>query len=134
MNRNSFLKAFVLLTVVAGYPFVAAAQQSTKAPDDLECRVPLIPGNQVDRKVKILDKPEPKFSRNERGRYKHGVITLSAIFCGSGKVTDIKLKEGLTPGLNENAIEAARLIKFVPAEKDGAKVSQSLFLEYHIRY
>ena len=55
---------------------------------------------------------------------------LEAVFCGSGKITDINVRQGLTDSLDEKAIEAAKRIQFIPAEKDGQKVSQRLFVKY----
>ena len=132
MSKNLLLKGFFLLVVVAAYPFINVAQEPTKEPDNRECQAPVFSSRQVDRKVKVLVKPEAKFTRDELEKYKHRVIILRTIFCRSGKVTDIKIQHGVTDGLNEKAIEAARLVQFIPAEKDGAKVSVVLILEYHI--
>ncbi len=61
------------------------------------------------------------------------MITLGAILCGSGKVTDIGVSQGIEDGLNQKAIEAARRIQFMPAEKDGNKVSRFVTLKYFVR-
>ena len=42
------------------------------------------------------------------------------------------IKTGVSDGLDAKAIEAAKKIRFTPAEKDGEKVSQALMLEYRI--
>jgi TonB family protein len=46
-------------------------------------------------------------------------------------VTNIAVYRELPDGLTEEAIAAARRIKFTPAAKDGHQVSQLVFLEYH---
>jgi hypothetical protein len=43
------------------------------------------------------------------------------------------VKEGVGDGANEKAIEAARMIKFTPAEKDGNKVSRFVVLKYFVK-
>ena len=48
-----------------------------------------------------------------------------------GEVTEVKVVEGLSHGLTERAIEAAKRITFVPAESNGKKVSFRMTLEYY---
>jgi hypothetical protein len=83
--------------------------------------------------AKILAKPEPKFSRSDRDRYKGYVMTLRAILCGTGKVTDVVVTQGITRDMDAAAIDAAHLIEFTPAEKDGKKVSRPVTLKYFVK-
>jgi len=108
------------------------AQQPSQIPDPDSCTIPIHNSRDVDRKLKILAKPEPEYSQEDRRKHASGVIILEAVFCGSGKVTDIKVKQGLSDSLNEKAIEAAKKIQFRPAEKDSQKVSQRLFVKYFV--
>ncbi len=130
MKYSSHLRAAVLLAAAA--VTVSAVAQQPVPPLNRECQIEIYPGK-LDQKPKILAKPDPKFSFDERRKYEREVITLSAILCGSGKVTDIKVRKGPEDGLNEKAIEAARRIQFVPAEKDGNKVSRVVILKYQVR-
>jgi len=52
----------------------------------------------------------------------------------SGRVTNIRAVGRLPDGLTENAIEAARQIRFVPAVKDGRFVSMRMELQYNFFY
>ncbi|MGH9962365.1 MAG: TonB family protein, partial [Pyrinomonadaceae bacterium] len=97
-----------------------------------ECDVTIMRGNELDRKVKIIAKPDPKWSDEELRRQGSGIIILSAVFCGSGKVTDIRVRRGMSEELDRKAVDAARKIRYIPAEKDGQKVSQWLQLEYRL--
>lgn len=111
-------------------PLCAAVQAQTPSPSPTpapECDVPI---QQADTKLRILAKPDPKFTKRDRDRYKRREITLRATFCGSGKVTDIVVTGGLSDEADAAAINAARLIQFTAAEKDGKKVSQLLMLRY----
>jgi hypothetical protein len=109
------------------------AQQPGQAPDDQKCEYPIYKGNEVDKKLRILGKPEPDFSAQERRENFHERIILTTLFCGSGEVTKIRVKSGLSARVNAKAIEAARKIRFTPGEKDGKKVSQWLIVEYLIQ-
>lgn len=106
-------------------------QAQTPTPKPRECDVPI--PTHVDRNVKIHAKPDPEFTKRDRERYRNQAITLRAIFCGSGKVTDIVVSSGLTAGMDAAAVDAARLIQFTPAEKDGQKVSRLLIVKYFVR-
>ena len=78
-------------------------------------------------------KPDPQFTRRDRERYYGQEIVLRATLCGSGKVTDIKVTHGLTAEMNAAAVDAARLIQFTPAEKDGKKASTAVTIKYFVK-
>jgi len=61
-------------------------------------------------------------------------VVLTAVFCKSGRVTDIRVIEGLPYGVTEQAIEAARQTQFTPAEKDGQPVSQATKFVFKFGY
>src|ERR1700752_955788 len=128
---NSTPRLLSIAFSLVAFAGVAYAQQPTPSPNAKECTVPVV--NPVDVKPKVSAKPEPNFSRSERERYRGYVITLRAILCGSGEVTDIVVTQGLTRAMDSAAIDAARLIKFTPAEKDGKKVSRPVTLKYNVK-
>ena len=59
-----------------------------------------------------------------------GVVVLTAVFSASGQITNIHVVRGLSDGLNDSAIDAARKIEFEPAIKDGKPVATKMQLEY----
>jgi TonB family protein len=63
----------------------------------------------------ILNKPRPDWTEEARQARIQGQVVLSATFGADGAVRNIRLVRGLGYGLDEKAIEAARLLKFVPA-------------------
>src|SRR2546426_7588809 len=130
--KRDFLRIFGIFCITALTNCFAMAQQPSQIPDPDSCTIPIHNSRDVDRKLKILAKPEPEYSQEDRRKHPSGVIILEAVFCGSGKVTDIKVKQGLSDSLNEKAIEAAKKIQFRPAEKDSQKVSQRLFVKYFV--
>src|ERR1044071_4924903 len=120
-----------LATCVLFFAGAAYAQTPSPSPAPKECTIPVV--NPVDVNAKIASKPEPKFSRNERERYRGYVITMRAMLCGSGKVTDVVVTQGITREMDSAAIDAAHLIQFTPAEKDGKKVSRPVVLKYFVK-
>ncbi|HEV2905618.1 MAG TPA: energy transducer TonB, partial [Pyrinomonadaceae bacterium] len=58
---------------------------------------------------------------------------LRAILSADGAVEHIEVLTGLPDGLSQMAIEAARLIKFKPAMKDGKPVSAWVEVKYHFQ-
>jgi TonB family protein len=85
---------------------------------------------EVEQKVRILSKPEPTYTGAARQNGINGTVVLRAVFSASGEVTNIQAVSGLPHGLTEQAIAAAKQIKFVPATKDGRPVSVGMQLQY----
>jgi TonB family protein len=84
----------------------------------------------VTRKALIIWRPEPIYTEEARRNQVHGTVILRAVFHSSGQVTNLRVVSGLENGLTEKALEAARSIRFFPAEKGGKRVSQDIQLEY----
>ena len=131
--KRSLLFVLILfaITLLPNRPLLA--QQTGQVASDQSCGYPIYKGKQIDRKLKILDKPEPRFSGKERREYSRRSVLLTAIFCGSGEIVQIEIKNGVSASVDAKAIEAAKKIRFIPAEKDGQKVSQPLTLEYRVQ-
>lgn len=133
MNKTVLVRSVLLMLVFAGLSYAQTATPSpTPTPECPDWPVPK--SAELDKKIKVTSKPNPKFDHDEMRKHQNGVITLRALFCGStGKVTNIKVLKGLSGKLDEEAIKAARKIIFVPAEKNGQRTSQWLHLDYYIR-
>jgi hypothetical protein len=130
--RASFKGTFIILTTVV-LASTSTVRQQAQNPENRECSVPAYTGKDLDQKPKMHSKPDPKFTSEELQRYRGRLITLSALRCGSGKVTDIKVIQGLSDNTNEKAVEAARLIKFTAGMKDGNPVSRFITLKYFVK-
>ena len=85
----------------------------------------------VDVRPFIAMKPEPAYTEEARQNQLEGTLLLKAIFSADGTINNIKVAAGLPYGLEENAIDAAKRIKFIPAMRDGKFVSTWMQLEYH---
>lgn len=81
-------------------------------------------------KARILSRAEPQYSETARRAGVSGMVILRAVLSSDGTVKHILVIRGLPYGLTQEAIQAARKIKFVPATKDGKPVSQFIQIEY----
>ena len=88
-------------------------------------------GKDVTTKARLISKPEPQYTEEARKNQIVGTVVLKCVFSSSGQVTNIRTVSGLPNGLTERAIAAAKMIKFVPATKDGHQVSMWMQLEYN---
>ncbi|HEX8143347.1 MAG TPA: TonB family protein [Pyrinomonadaceae bacterium] len=96
-------------------------------------RTVFAPG-EVTTKARILFKPQPGYTIQARGAGIAGTVVLRAILAADGTVQNILLLRSLSHGLSEEAISAARKIKFTPATKDGRPVSQFIQIEYSFNF
>lgn len=85
----------------------------------------------VGRKAVVISRPEPWYTEEGRQSGVTGTVVLRVVLSSSGEVTYLRAVSGLPRGLTENAMEAARHIKFIPAIKDGHFVSQYIQIEYN---
>jgi TonB family protein len=85
---------------------------------------------EVTHKAIIIAKPEPLYTEEARRQETTGEVRLRMLLSASGEVTRIEPLNALPDGLTESAVEAARQIKFIPAEKDGQPVSQFATIDY----
>ena len=85
---------------------------------------------EVDRKAQIIAKPEPTYTDEARRENTTGVVSLRVLLNANGTVSQISPLTRLPNGLTEKAVEAARRIRFTPAQKDGRNVSQWVVLQY----
>jgi TonB family protein len=79
---------------------------------------------------KILYREKAKYTEEAKNNKIEGNVVLNAVFGVDGKLSDIKVVQGVPFGLTENAIAAAKKIRFEPAVKDGQPVSVRGKLEF----
>ncbi|HEY6401383.1 MAG TPA: M56 family metallopeptidase, partial [Blastocatellia bacterium] len=87
----------------------------------------------VSVRPKILYKEKAQYTEKAKNNKIEGNVVLNVVFSVDGKLSDIKVVQGLPDGLTENAIAAAQKIRFEPAVKDGQPVSVRGNLEFHFR-
>lgn len=82
------------------------------------------------RPVMVLRKPQALYSSAARNAGVQGAVRLKVQLRGDGGIGDIIIVSGLAKGLTEKAVDAAKKIKFVPAEKDGKPIDSLVTFEY----
>jgi TonB family protein len=71
----------------------------------------------------ILYREKAQYTREAKDNKVEGTVVLSCVFGVDGQIGDIKVIRGLPHGLTENAVIAAKKIRFEPAMKNGQPVS-----------
>jgi len=89
--------------------------------------------DKVDRKAVILEKPEPEYTEEARAQQVKGTVVLELYLHKGGTLYVGETVKGLPHGLTEKAREAAKRIKFKPAEHKGRPVSVVSTVEYVFR-
>lgn len=80
--------------------------------------------------LKILKKSPASYTNFARENGINGTVRIVVLFSETGRVTHTLIVKSLGGGLDENAANAARSIKFEPARKNGKPISQIKILEY----
>ena len=93
--------------------------------------IDIFSGREVTTKARVLRKPEPQYTEAARRNGVRGTVVLRSVFSSDGTVKHFVVVSGLPDGLTEQALRAARRIKFVPATMDGRPVSMFIQLEYN---
>ena len=82
---------------------------------------------------KALSMPSPNYPMDARQRGIGGTIFLHLTVGVDGMPHDITIKRGLTPQLNQAALQAASQYRFRPAKKDGQPVPVEIDVEIKFR-
>ncbi|MBS1797400.1 MAG: TonB family protein [Acidobacteria bacterium] len=80
--------------------------------------------------LKILSKPRAGYTDQARLSMTQGKVVLRVTFLASGEIGGITTVSGLPNGLTEQAVAAARAIKFEPAKVGGKPVTVTKTIEY----
>jgi len=93
------------------------------APFDTSEYLLIGPGMQAPR---ALYAPNPVYSETARKAKTNGTVVVALAINEKGGVDAVKVVRHLEPGLDQNAMDAARQWKFAPATKDGDPVAVQL--------
>ena len=75
--------------------------------------------------AQILEKPRPAYTEEARRLQIEGEVQLEILFGASGEIHILRVLQGLGHGLDENAAQAARTIRFLPAKREGRPVDST---------
>lgn len=80
--------------------------------------------------VKIISKPRPGYTDSARVNNIQGTVILKVTFLASGQIGGVSVIKGLPNGLTEQAIAAAKSIRFEPAKRGGTPYAVNKNVEY----
>ncbi|HYX72576.1 MAG TPA: energy transducer TonB [Nitrososphaera sp.] len=122
----------ITLVLVGTFNSAAIAQKSKDGgKQERNCSGLVYTVKEVSRRAKLkLPGPQVDITEEAVKQGVRGRVSVKAVLCSTGKVTDIEVIKGLPYGLTEKVIDAVRKVKFTPAEKDGQVVSQWVTFDY----
>jgi TonB family protein len=129
MTRRSGLLLWSVVIIVFA---ISDSKAQTAHQTNETCHGPIYEPGAVTRRVRIIRYPDIQLTPEARAHAVHGRIIANAVMCRTGRVTDIKIVEGLPYGMNERAVQAIAAMKFTPAEKDWHTISQRMRFELSI--
>jgi periplasmic protein TonB len=126
--------AFVPLLLLG----MSAAEESAPIPLSGGGHVPICRGNADDAPGCITAPhttyaPDPKYPKKARKAHDRGVVLLDLVVGTDGLPRDVKVDRGLTPELEQAAIDTVKQWKFAPATKDGRPVAVLIKVEVNFR-
>ena len=78
-------------------------------------------------------KVDPKYAPAAVRERVEGTVTLAAQILRNGKVTSVKVVQGLDPRLDLSAVEALTLWQFEPARKKGVPIDLEVMVQIPFR-
>jgi|SRR5687768_8430959 len=85
--------------------------------------IPVKHSDPDNKSLNILYKPRPLYTAQARANNVQGSVVLRVTFLASGKIGSISPDSELPDGLTEQAIIAAKQMRFEPATKNGQPVT-----------
>ncbi len=84
----------------------------------------------ITKPLLLISKPRPPYTEAAKNNDVQGTVMLRVTFLASGEIGSISVVKGLPYGLTEQAIAAARRIRFEPAEASGVPTTVAKMIEY----
>ncbi len=81
--------------------------------------------------INIISKPQPRYTDAARTNNVTGTVTLKVTFMANGQIGSVSPVSGLPYGLTEQAIAAAKSIRFDPPKRGGVPYSVSKTITYN---
>jgi len=117
-------------------PNVPADAKSTLVPRIIERETPrlddslAIEPKEADRPLIILKAERPRFSSEACRGINNLRVKLRVLYSSSGSVANVEVLQVTSKLIEKEAVEAAKKVVFIPAEKDGKLVSVFQTVEY----
>lgn len=88
----------------------------------------------VDSKPLLLNNPRPNYTEDARNNKIQGVVHVRVLVGTDGLVKQVKVMRGLPDGLTDEAIIAAKRMRFKPAMKNGQPVAYWQRVEIEFKF
>jgi protein TonB len=118
MKRVLFVLGLFLLVVGAG---LLSAQSGSKKIYDITDEITA---------PRLLEAATPGYTDEAKKKKIEGEVIVAVVVDENGDVIQPKVKKGLGYGLDESAIEAAKIFKYKPATKDDVPVAVRLEVSF----
>jgi hypothetical protein len=133
---NNSVSSRLRPTIAFGFAllvFASAANAQFKPCDEREVTASLVSSEPVEnfKPLKIFAMPTPIFPDEIREKGTFGVVTLKVRFLAGGVIGKVLVIQGLPDGLTEEAVKAAKGIRFLPARLNGRLVNSVETVEFH---
>jgi TonB family protein len=79
---------------------------------------------------RMISNPQPNYPEEARKRHGAGKIVVWMIVGSDGRPREVKVKRGISPELDQAAVDAAELWQFQPGTKDGRPVPVEIAVEF----
>jgi protein TonB len=80
--------------------------------------------------LRILSKPQASYTDQARANNIQGTVRVVVLCGANGRIEHVLLLKRLDPGLDRQAVEAAKKIRFEPKMKDGKPVPTVVTIDY----
>lgn len=134
VSLNSLRETPISITTAAEYQeSLKKAQTGKTVENPIAPPTPEKPPVELPAKsepVVILWKPAANYTDTARRKNTQGDVRLRITFKNNGLIGNITIISELNDGLTENAIKAARRIRFLPAEREAKTYSVAKAVEY----
>jgi hypothetical protein len=112
--------------------FAVSAPAQSRIIDGGKCSGNIYNARDVTRRARIIEQPDFNAIYEAFGRDVHARVSLEAVLCRSGRVTDIRVVDCAPPHVGEFVAAAVSQIRFTPAELNWHTVSQRQKFEFSI--
>lgn len=102
---------------------------NTEQDQTVDPQLPVKPRG-VNENLRILSKPRAIYTDAARTNLVQGTVNLRVTFLANGKIGNVAPINGLGYGLTEQAVNAAKAIRFEPAIRNGKPYTVSKIISY----
>lgn len=125
---NLFSMALFSIVLMAGAQDNPARSSSSSASENSGEAIYRVGG--AVKAPQVISSPQPNYPRDARKGHAAGPIIVTLIVGSDGRVHDVKIERGISPELDQAAVEAVETWKFHPATKQGKPVSVQIATEF----